>query len=590
MYNGSFSENKIKKSDFNLWNNINKINLNVSFGEKYYLYVNNLTSPLKCLCGNNLKFISPKIGYREYCSIKCSTNSQSVKSKKISTNLKRYGVDNPSKNNDIKEKVKKTNNDKFGTDYPLQNKNVLDKNKEFFFKKYGVDNPIKVKEIKKKATQTLIKNYGVSVPIKSELIKERIISTNIEKYGVDNVLKNKDIIEKVKKTNLEKYGFIYPMMNDFIKEKSIKSQIDKYGDLYIRTNEYKSTIKSNQLKKWSDKINSHIINISNNRLEMKCDKCNTIYDIEFQLVRKRIESHQDICVYCNKIIKQTSIAEKEILSFIKSIYNKEIIENYKDKYEIDIYLPELNIGFEYNGLYWHSEENRGKKYHKEKKDFFIKKGIKLYYIWEDHWIYKKEIIKSIISNKLKVNTNKIWARKCQIKEITDNKITKDFLENNHIQGNINSSIKIGLFYNDELVSIATFGKLRKSLGNKNLDDEWELLRFCSLINTNVIGSASKILKYFIKKYNPFKIHSYSYNDYTDGDIYSKIGFTYISDNMYNYYWIKDKKRYHRFNFRKDKLVKLGYDKNKTEKEIMYELGFFRIFDCGSKKYTFSLKK
>lgn len=589
MYNSryyGFGEQRIKKENFSLWLNISKIKIDIPFGEKFYLYENNLENIPNCICSNRVKFISVKVGYRKYCSKKCVWGSSIVKEKRSNTNLEKYGVDNASKSELVKQKVKKTNNIKFGADYPLQNKNIMEKNKEFFLEKYGVDNPIKVKEIKSKAVKTLMDNYGVDVPIKSKIVKDKMVFTVHKKYGVDNVFKSKEIRQKIDITNLNRHGFVYPMKNEIVKNRSIKNQIDKYGDLYIRTDEYKSTIKSKKIENWSNRIESPIIDIFNNRLEILCDTCNKIYDIEFQLVRKRIETNEDLCISCNPITKQTSLAEKEILSYIRSIYDKEIIENYKDKYEIDIYLPDLNIGFEYNGLYWHSEENRGKKYHKEKKDFFLKKEIKIYYIWEDHWISKTDIIKSIISNKLKVNSIKIWARKCEIKQIYDNNIVKVFLENNHIQGYVNSSIKIGLYYNSELVSVSTFGKLRKSLGNRHQDNEWELLRFCSKINTNIIGSASKMLKYFIKNYTPNKIHSYSYNDYSDGDVYDKLGFMYISDTMYNYYWIKDKKRFHRFNFRKDKLVKMGYDKDKSEKQIMNELNYFRIFDCGSKKYTF----
>ena len=47
---------------------------------------------------------------------------------------------------------------------------------------------------------------------------------------------------------------------------------------------------------------------------------------------------------------------------------------------------------------------------------------------------------------------------------------------------------------------------------------------------------------------------------------------------------KMKKRHHRFGFTKQKLVKLGHDSNKTEVEIMHELGYYRIWDCGHLKY------
>jgi hypothetical protein len=130
----------------------------------------------------------------------------------------------------------------------------------------------------------------------------------------------------------------------------------------------------------------------------------------------------------------------------------------------------------------------------------------------------------------------------------------------------------------------TFGRLRKSLGQRSKEDTYELLRFCNKLNTNVVGGASKLLKYFEMKYKPIEIISYSDNSRSNGDLYEKIGFKLSHDTVPNYYWVIDGIRKHRFNYRKDKLVKEGHDINKTEIEIMSELGYYRIFDSGSKKW------
>ena len=160
-------------------------------------------------------------------------------------------------------------------------------------------------------------------------------------------------------------------------------------------------------------------------------------------------------------------------------------------------------------MFWHSTRYKNKKYHSKKSDLCSEKDIKLFHIWEDDWINKKEIVKSIIKSKLNIIDNKIYARKCEIKEI-NNKICSEFLENNHIQGNINCKIKIGLYYDNELISIMTFGKKRLALGNKTQNNnEYEMLRFCNKLNTSVVGGASKLFKYFIQKYDPIEIISYA---------------------------------------------------------------------------------
>ena len=130
----------------------------------------------------------------------------------------------------------------------------------------------------------------------------------------------------------------------------------------------------------------------------------------------------------------------------------------------------------------------------------------------------------------------------------------------------------------------TFSKLRKSLGNKSIKDNWEMIRFCNKIGYSVTGGASKLLSYFIKKYKPKTIVSYSDSSRGDGNLYQKLGFEFSHETEPNYYWVIDGIRKHRFLFRKDRLIKMGYDKDKTEVQIMWSLGWRRIFDCGSKKW------
>lgn len=172
--------------------------------------------------------------------------------------------------------------------------------------------------------------------------------------------------------------------------------------------------------------------------------------------------------------------------------------------------------------------------------------------------------------------------------IENNDLIREFLIQNHIQGFVGSKYKIGLFYNNELVSLMTFGNLRKSLGQNKKEDHFELLRFCNKLNTSVVGGASKLLKYFIKEFKPKKIISYSDLSRSDGNLYKTLGFEYSGLSEPNYYYIIGEIRSHRFNFRKDKLVKQGFDNNKTEIQIMTERKIPRIFDCGMEKWTFNV--
>lgn len=293
---------------------------------------------------------------------------------------------------------------------------------------------------------------------------------------------------------------------------------------------------------------------------------------------------------CKKCFMDKSNIEREVFEYIKKIYNGEVIENNRkilEGKEIDIFIPDLKIGFEVNGLLWHSEIfNPENNYHINKTILSESKGVRLIHIFEDEWRNKKEIVKSLISSILSLN-KVIYARKCEIREV-ENKESKEFLNKNHLQGNVTGTVKIGLYYNNELSCIMTFSKNRVALGCKAKEGEYEMIRFCNRLNLNVIGGASRLLKYFIKKYRPNKIKSYADRRWSKGNMYDKLGFKFIRCSKPNYYYVVNKKRENRFNYRKDILVKQGFDKNKSEHEIMIERKIPRIYDCGCLVYEINL--
>lgn len=211
-------------------------------------------------------------------------------------------------------------------------------------------------------------------------------------------------------------------------------------------------------------------------------------------------------------------------------------------------------------------------------------------VFEDEWLYKKDIVKSRLLNAGKLTVNKIYARKCDIEEITHREASI-FLEKNHLQGKISGCKYLALKYVDNIVSVMVFGRLRKNLGSSAKNGEYELLRFCSTLNTNVIGGAGKLFTYFTKKYQPEKIISYCDKRWGDGLFYEKIGMEYSHDSQRNYYYVNEleRKRENRFSYRKDILVKMGFNKDISEKQIMIERGFHRIYDCGCKVFVWENK-
>jgi hypothetical protein len=324
---------------------------------------------------------------------------------------------------------------------------------------------------------------------------------------------------------------------------------------------------------------------------MNCDNGHTFKINSSTLINRTKRSVNTVlCTICNPVGSHTQSGQEIILrEFIEQNYNGTLISNYKKSgKEIDIFLPDLKLGFEFNGIYWHNELYKDKNYHLHKTEFFEKCGIKLIHIYQDDWNNKKEIIKSRILNLLGKST-RLYARKCEVREIKDNIIIQSFLYENHLQGYVNSKIKIGLYYNDQLVSLMTFGNLRKAMGQRSCLDTYEMLRFCNKLNYNVVGGASRLFAFFIKRYYPKEVISYADRSWSDGNLYEKLNFDFIEYTRPNYYYVIDGVRKHRFNFRKDKLIKDGFNPTKTEHEIMLDRKIYRIYDSGHLKYKFSNK-
>jgi hypothetical protein len=515
---------------------------NVSFKEKVYLAINKLDKIPTCLCGKSVRFKNTSVGYLKYCSLKCVSSDPDIKKKKEEKSMLKYGTKTPAESKVIKDKIIKTNQDK-----------------------YGYNSAMCLPETQEKAKITLLQNYGVDNPNKSVNInKKRIDSFKLSNYK-----------ESYKKTSIERYGVEHPWMNKNIHSKTIDHFYDDYR---IRIN---------------DKINKNDFTfigfekqISTNLL-FNCNKCGNDFKIITYQFYYRINNRTSICTNCFPISENASITQIEMYNFIKENYDKEVLIDCKSiisPYEVDIYLPDIKIGFEFNGLWWHSSKFKNETYHLNKKELAEKNGIKLYTIWEDDWSIKREICKSYILNKLG-KSNKIMGRKCKIREL-DYNTSKKFLNNNHFQGDCKSSIRLGLFYDSELVSLMTFSKLRLPMGGKNKDGSYELTRFCNKTFNNVIGGASKLLKYFINKYTPIEIETYSDNLISGGDMYQKLGFEYSHTSKPGYWYVIDEKREHRFNWRKSKLKKLGGDMSKSENEIMEGWGFYKIYNAGNKKWIY----
>ena len=278
-----------------------------------------------------------------------------------------------------------------------------------------------------------------------------------------------------------------------------------------------------------------------------------------------------------------SRAEKEVFDYISALgFNA--IENSRSiikPREIDLYIPDKKLAIEFNGVFWHSEDHVSKSYHLNKTIDCEKKGIQLIHIYEDEWYYKQSIVKSMISNKLGISGTIVYARKCVVNTV-DSKTCTEFLNANHLHGSVSSKYRYGLFYNNELVSLMTFGNSRFKY------DGIELHRFCNKLGYSVVGGASKLFKQFTRVHlDVNEIISYADRSWSMGNLYYKIGFKYDSTTVPNYSYVVGDKRINRFKFRKTELIKAGFDASKSEREIMNVRGIYRIYDSGNLKFIWN---
>ena len=531
----------------------------------YVAWNHGIYDTVKCkYCGRPLKVENAIYGKHFYCSKKCADADPRTSELRKKTCLEKYGTSTPLLNEECKKKTVATCREKFGND-------MFAGSDEY---KRRVPSAFGKKEVQDKSRQTKIERYGEDFGkvIFEEKVKDSMIDRNMERYGVPFNLMNKEKRDETHKIMEQKYGNKYYWGTQ-------QSKQDHYNigfDRILSWNEYVIPLFSREQYGGREKEYS-----------WKCVKCGH----EFIQRIYTTGLGNDRCVpRCEKCFPKStcSIAEKEVLDFVKSIYNGRIIENNQtvlgNRLELDIYLPEKHLAIEFDGLYWHSEENgKDSGYHLNKTVECEKNGIRLIHIFEDEWNEKREIVKDRIKSILGVGQKRIFARKCSVMQL-DSKIANDFLEANHLQGKDCSLFRYGLFYNNELVAVMTFGKPRF-----DNDHDYELIRFASQNGYCIAGGASRLLRHFRDSHDG-SIVTYADRRYSDGTFYEKLGFALKGVSQPNYWYVKNYDKLSRYACQKHKLPSLlgnGFDASLSERENMIANGYHVVHDCGN--LVFELK-
>ena len=497
-------------------------------------------------CGNLVKIDRQKGRvFTEYCSYACSKSSDEVKMKLSKANS------NPST---VEKKKKKT--EKYYQDLARSR---------------GYDNPESYThsshfpDVVEKRKETMNENWEGGHPMRDSAFTEKRREDFIDKWGVDNPLQIEGMIDHVCK--------------------------DEYGEWFIAREDTKQKIRETHTERYG-RNSATQKHISEEAIDILQDKEKFLAELEIEPMYKMAQSlnvhYSTVCraaeklgVDASSVWRKTSQAEQEIISIL-SEYNIVCDTHYKlkDGKEIDLYIPSHQLGIEYNGVYWHSTEYKSKNYHQEKTLNAKEEGIDLIHIWEDDWNNqtKKAIVVSKILNKLNLLNTKIGARKTKLVEIGYSQASA-FYESTHIQGKTSPSLNIGLMYEDHLVACM-------SMKRKDNDGTWELTRYSTLYS--IQGGMSKCLKYFKDNYVWNKIITFAHLDYSNGNLYEKLGFEFIHITRPAMWYIKrgewirhNRRKFQKKHF-KDKLDVV--DMSKTEIENMRDNGYITLYDAGMIKY------
>ena len=440
---------------------------------------------------------------------------------------------------------------------------IINKRKSTCLEKYGVDSPFHVEETKQKIKNTMLERYGVENASNVKEFCEKRQNTMVERYGVRNAGQNHDIKEKIRATNEERYGGLFVNLPDSKKKTKLLNQ--------ARMPEIVEKRKITCLEKYGyENPNSSPEQKQKNR--------------DLRVARENVRMVGD------QTIKELSLSTGRAVSYLNYIFrNGSDMSDLSREYtnierEIKLMIPEAcsftshqeiagcrtdflisnKVVIEADGLFWHSEaNNKPKRYHENKMIKYLNAGYTPLFFRSDEILYKKDIVKSIISNKLGFS-KRIGARKCEIVKLNPD-IARQWIESHHLMG-YGRGDTLALTYNGDIVAALQIVK------RNDKESLYEVSRFCTESGVSVVGGFTKLISAIIKQYNPKKIMTYIDLRYGSGAYLPKIGFEYKGEYL-SFRWTDGKKTFHRLKFP----ANTGYDHN-----------LFKIWDCGQAKYVLDL--
>lgn len=538
-----------------------------------YCSLHNIPPRCCIVCSAKLPVKSLSVGYdgsETYCSRKCTKIDKPRAIKEAM--MRKYGVANPSNVPEFREKRKVVFLEKYGTVSPLANKEVRERIKKTNLEKYGVECPAKNHDVKMKASEMIKESWRT----RGQEILERRIKTNIERYGGPSPSSNKEVQEKIRQTNRERYG----------------------ADYYTQTEEYRNYMDREEFAyKHGISKETYRVLRSKEKLEKELSECGMSaiifsekHNITSTTAYRWIHEHgiKGVIRRSSQEIKIEKLLDVHDIPY--EINNRIALG---DGTELDIYSEQLKFAVECNGNFFHSynpnniffQGRSDKNYHRKKLEAAEVAGIRLMQFFEDEINDKFDIVASMILNAVG-KSERIHARKTEAK-IIDSKSARAFCEANHINGYTQSRLQIGLYRDDDLVSVMTFSPSRY----EKRQGAWEIVRFCSILNHTVVGGASKLIAAARKVVGPEMECLITYADlmHGTGNGYKACGFKEIGRTEAGYFWYEEKKqtRESRQKYQRHKLEKVFnevFPKEMTENDIMFSKGYRKLYNAGNAKF------
>lgn len=430
---------------------------------------------------------------------------------------------NPQQRPECREKTRKTNMERYGDTNPLgKNSSIRPYAMQKIFEKYGTLDPGNLPEFREKARQTCRKHWGTDYYMQSDAGRERYKEGMLRNYGVEHPTQSPELMQKARETCMRRYGVPHPMQSE----------------------EFKQKISSISMKK---------------------------YNVPWACMRPECKKAQGI---------QPSQLTLSFANQLKEVISSSIDYEYPvNRFSYDIVVPNRHLFIEVDPTYTHTSAptklgNRRPSYHKEKSKAAEDIGFRCIHVFD--WDDQSKIIE-MLKDKVPV-----YARKCKVAPIST-KECDDFLNSYHLQNTCEGQdIRYGLYHNDQLVQVMTFGKPKYTS-----QAGWELLRFCSDAKYAVVGGTQKLFKTFISEITPKSVVTYCDKSKFNGTIYSTLGFRLVDEGDPSIHWTKGTKHI-LDNFLQqegyNQLFGTSYSKENSNEDLMLKNGWLPVYDCGQSKY------